>query len=592
MPRQGERVRRVAHRRQRAPAEELHRHRALPGGEIELGELHEAGEVGDDEDHLVLVAADEGQDARVVRPEQLQAPPPEGGVALAQRDQALGPPEQRSGAPLLRLHVDRLVVVVRIDDHREHQALGVGAGEAGVLVGAPLHGRAHAVAIAQVDVVPHADLVAVVEDRRPRQREEQGVHQLDVAALVARERRQAAADAQVDAHHRLGGVSLDHGVALLVGDHLQRELVVVPEEERPLAPRRDRWGLRQDVGEGEAVLQVDGHEDARHHREVERHVALVAAPEVGHRVLGPLVGLGEEHPALEARVHVGAQLAQERVRLRQVLARGPLALEEVGHRVEPEPVDPHPEPVRADLQHRRAHLGAVVVEVRLVGVEAVPVVRPGDRIPRPVGGLVVLEDDPRLAEPLRRVAPHVELPLRAPRRRPPRPLEPGVLVRRVVEDELGDDPEPPPVRLVEEALEVRQGAILGVDAHVVGDVVAVVPLRRGIEGQEPERGDAEILEVVELLAEPAEVARAVAVAVVVRADAQLVDDRVPVPVRPPRQRRRRARAEAHVGGSLPRGIAAAGAPGKRRSGRGRGLSPASRASLPCRLAWPGILPRS
>ncbi len=246
-----------------------------------------------------------------LRAEPLQRPPAEGGVALAEGDQPLGPPQEGSGRPLLRLHVDRLVVVVRIDDHREHQPLGVGAREAGVLVGAPLHRRPHPVAIAQVHVVPHADLVAVVEDGRPGQREEQRVHQLDVAPLVPRQRRQAAADAQVDAHHRLRGVGAHHGVALLVGDHLQGELVVVAEKEGPLAPRRELRRLRQDVGDGEAILQVDGHEDPRHHREVEGHVALVPLPEVGDRVLGPLVGLGEEHPIREARVHVGPELPRK-----------------------------------------------------------------------------------------------------------------------------------------------------------------------------------------------------------------------------------------------------------------------------------------
>ena len=65
------------------------------------------------------------------------------------------------------------VVVLGIDDDRQNQPLRVGAGEAGVAVAAPLHRRAHAVAVAEEDVVAHADLVAVVEHRRAGQREEQ-----------------------------------------------------------------------------------------------------------------------------------------------------------------------------------------------------------------------------------------------------------------------------------------------------------------------------------------------------------------------------------------------------------------------------------
>ena len=108
-------------------------------------------------------------------------------------------------------------------------------------------------------------------------------------------------------------------------------------------------------------------------------------------------------------VDVGAQRAQELVGLGQVLAAGALALVEVGHGVQPQPVHPHPEPVVDLGEQRPAHLGVVEVEVGLVGVEAVPVVLPGDRVPGPVRGLEVLEDDARVAVALGGVAPHVEV---------------------------------------------------------------------------------------------------------------------------------------------------------------------------------------
>ena len=42
---------------------------------------------------------------------------------------------------------------------------------------------------------------------------------------------------------------------------------------------------------------LNRHEQARHDREMEAHVALVAAvaAEIGDRVLRPLVGLGQQH---------------------------------------------------------------------------------------------------------------------------------------------------------------------------------------------------------------------------------------------------------------------------------------------------------
>ena len=70
-----------------------------------------------------------------------------------------------------------------------------------------------------------------------------------------------------------------------------------------------------------------------------------------------------------------------------------------------------------------------------------------------------------------------------------------------------------PVRLVDEAIEVLQRAVARMDVLVVGDVVAVVAQRRRVERQQPQRVDAEALEVVELLGQAGEVADAVVVAV-------------------------------------------------------------------------------
>jgi hypothetical protein len=61
------------------------------------------------------------------------------------------------------------------------------------------------------------------------------------------------------------------------------------------------------------------------------------------------------------------------------------------------------------------------------------------------------------------------------------------------------------------------------------DVVAIVTKRRRVEGKEPDTGNAEALDVAELFGEPFEVSDAVAVAVVVRADVDLINDSVFVP---------------------------------------------------------------
>jgi hypothetical protein len=520
----------VADGREVGLAEELHRLGALEARQVQLNELGEARQVRHDQHALLAVAAHVGEHATVLGVQELQRPSAEHLVALAQGEHAAHPPQQRAAVLGLSLDVDRLVVELGVDDRRQVEALRVGPREAGVSVAAPLHGRPDPVAVAQVDVVAHPDLVAVVDDRSARERQQEAVHQLDLGPVVAEQRREAAADPQVDAGLALVRVNPVHVVALLVGDHLERQLVVVAQEERPLAALGDLRRLLEDVDDREAVLHLDRHEEARHQGEVERHVALVAAAEVLGGVLGPLVGLGEEQPVGEALVDVAAQVLQELVGLGEVLAARAGPLVEVGHGVQPQPVDAQPEPVVDHREQRPPNVRAVEVEVRLVRVEPVPVVLAGHGVPRPVRRLEVREDDPRVAVALGRVAPDVELAPAAPGWCAARPLEPGVLVGGVVQHQLGDHPQPALVRPADEEPDVAHRPVARVDRPVVGDVVAVVAQRGRVERQQPDGGDAQVVQVVELGDQPAEVADAVVAGVAEGADVQLVDDGVAVPV--------------------------------------------------------------
>ncbi len=92
--------------------------------------------------------------------------------------------------------------------------------------------------------------------RRAGQREQQRVHQFDAAAIVLQQRRQAAADAQIDAHLAIVRVGAVHVVALFVGHHLQRQLVVIAQEHGPLAVVGNRRRVLQDVDDGKAVFHA------------------------------------------------------------------------------------------------------------------------------------------------------------------------------------------------------------------------------------------------------------------------------------------------------------------------------------------------
>ena len=300
---------------------------------------------------------------------------------------------------------------------------------------------------------------------------------------------------------------------------------MVAQEDGPLAGVVDHRGLRQDLGDRVALLPADGHEEARHEGEVEAQVALVAVAEVVGDVARPAVGLGQEDPARVVGVDLLADPLDERVRLGQVLARRAVALVQVGHGVEPEPVEPEVEPEAHEVDHGVGDFGVVVVEIGLMVVEAVPVVLLARVVPRPVGSLDVGEHDAGVRPFLVVVVPDVPIGLGVVSRRA-RLDEPGVLVAGVVHHEVGDDPDAAAVGILQERHQVADAPVVGVDVEEVADVVAAVAEGRGIEGQHPDAVDPEPLHVVELLAQATQIAGAVVVGVVVAPDEHLVEDGV------------------------------------------------------------------
>src|SRR5260221_9953866 len=100
-------------------------------------------------------------------------------------------------------------------------------------IGRPLHGRADAVSIAEIDIIAHADLIAVIDDWRPGHREQQAVQQLDLESVISQQRCQAAANAEIDRHARVRGVEAPEIVTLAPGYHLERQLVSIAQEARP-----------------------------------------------------------------------------------------------------------------------------------------------------------------------------------------------------------------------------------------------------------------------------------------------------------------------------------------------------------------------
>ena len=111
----------------------------------------------------------------------------------------------------------------------------------------------------------------------------------------------------------------------------------------------------------------------------------------------------------------------------------------------------------------------------------------------------------------------------------PRVLEPGVLVRGVIHHEIDEHADAALLGPVRELDEIAERAVAGIDVVIIGDVIAVVALGRGLERHQPEGRDAEAVQVIQAAHQPLEVADAVAIGIHVGADRQAVDHRVLVP---------------------------------------------------------------
>src|ERR1044072_2027695 len=119
--------------------------------------------------------------------QKLKGSLPKSAPALAQIHRPLHPPKQRMWIPLLRLNIDRLVVICGIENDRKIERVRHRPREARILVRTPLHWCPPPLAVAQKNILAHDDFIAVVKDRSAGQREEQEVKQFDSFAIISQE---------------------------------------------------------------------------------------------------------------------------------------------------------------------------------------------------------------------------------------------------------------------------------------------------------------------------------------------------------------------------------------------------------------------
>src|ERR1700691_2821384 len=85
------------------------------------------------------------------------------------------------------------------------------------------------------------------------------------------------------------------------------------------------------------------------------------------------------------------------------------------------------------------------------------------------------------------------------------------------------------MRRRQKCLEIINGAVRRVDRRVVGNVVTVVSQWGRVKRQQPDRVDAQLLQVIELVRQPSKISDAVAITIAKRPHVKLVYDRILVP---------------------------------------------------------------
>src|SRR5436190_19382840 len=124
-----------------------------------------------------------------------------------------------------------------------------------------------------------------------------------------------------------------------------------------------------------------------------------------------------------------------------------------------------------------------------------------------------------------------------------------MLVRSMVDHQLRDDAQTAPLGLAHKRFEIAEGSVDRIDGIIIRDVIPIVLERRWIKRQQPQRRDAQVLQVIELLRQATKVTNAVRVAIEERANGYFIDDGAFVPERI-KVRRRSADRFAHVGPRL------------------------------------------
>ena len=232
-------------------------------------------EIVHEQDRIVAPVVAHHQHGGVAGRDHGEIAPAHLGDFLAHADDPLGPVERRVRMAPLDRGIDVLVAVRSSRD--DGQVRLVTLGEAAMRFVRPLHRRARAVALGELEVVAHTELVAVAHDRCTGQREHQAVGELQTPAIALQHGGEAAANAAlIKLHLGFGCEGGKHLLPLPFAKSAEIELVVIAQEHAPLRRCWARLGCLHRLDQRPCVGCCQCVEQVLIDLKVEHHVHSVA----------------------------------------------------------------------------------------------------------------------------------------------------------------------------------------------------------------------------------------------------------------------------------------------------------------------------
>src|SRR5438105_9601736 len=176
------------------------------------------------------------------------------------------------------------------------------------------------------------------------------------------------------------------------------------------------------------------------------------------------------------------------MRFREIFTIRSFPLEQIRHRIQTKAVNADITPEINYLENFLLHPWVIIIEIGLVMKKTMPVILLSHFVPTPVAGFEILENDPNIFVLRGVIAPNVIVSLFRTFGGISRGLEPPVLIRSMIDDELRDHFDITSVCFLQKFLKIFDLAVRRIDAVIVSDVVPIILKRRRIKRQQPDSG--------------------------------------------------------------------------------------------------------